>query len=663
MIYRILLTLVLLTSPAFAELSDFTTPPNIATDNAAWRAWRDARRAEFEANCPLERATTYYFDAEGGPTQGDDITGDGSINDPWETRAKAITVDGPGVRLRFNRGDVWRESGNWVVGDDVTIDAYGTGDDPVFDRFTSEIVSGGSTWGFLSGQRRQATFSAFEPAWIKIRSLPLTRPLQRVADATAVSNTTDSWCWTSNVIYINMGADDPNTFDIDICPSNGDNGTEHGVELAGDGSRVEGITFYGWGCSKTDTSSQSQGVTSSAGSDEANLAKDCRCFYSGSHALAHNGVTGGRFLVLDCHAGYCIPNSSGETIFNSYATNGEQEVWFIGCDVDYGTLPASDWVTATFKLQGNGFYTHTSGNETPLALFVVDNCVAHSENLYGPQQLAHANNLPTLTDTDLTTYRCFFTYNTQNMAPAGRLPTNSFLFTTGAIFYNNDFGLWPAVTNTALDNGVVRINVWMIQNRFTIDMTTMGNNPFGFYNPATGTDFYEIFWYHNWTELNNVSGTNPSRFGIDFDIRAQTSATGLGVPGAGTSKDCKYVNNVLVVNKTTGGNVYYVGVNNTNKCKSNRLYGITASDGIERGYNLHDPATTVLGTAPVWEVENSGLLEAGSTELVLSHDFNNKRRTVATPDIGPVDFSSPTFRTHILQGRGTHSGVGIGIGL
>jgi len=614
-------------------LAAASAPPDIATNYSGWRAWRNARITEFEANCPRERAVTYYFDATSGNDSNDGLT----ELTPKQTRAAAIALTGTGRRFRFKRGEVWRETGNWSVGSDVTIDAYGTGANPIFDRFTVRHLAASDPWGSQSGNRWQVAETT-DVAWIKLAAFPLTRPLQRVADATACAATTNSWVWSANVLYINLGTDNPNDFDIDVCPSNDG---ESGVEFTNDGSRVEDIDGYGWGCHRTALATQDQPVTSRARGDNANLAVGCGAYYSGSHALAHNmptgGEVGGRFMAINCRAGYTKYNTSGETVFNTYTEAGGQETWWINCHADYGTLPSSDWAPATNLLQGIAFYCHTGG--TPFDLVVIDGCTIHSENAYGPIQAFHASDMPTVTDADRTTYRHFYVGNTQNMASAATATNNNLPFTSNTIFYNNDINLYPVAGSTHLDalqDGQFRENVWLIQNRFTLNMLAIGNANYGFVNPHSGEE-YELFWYHNWIELTNGGATTNLRFGLDFDCRGISTAAGLGVPGAGTARLWKFVNNVL---KQTGGttSVYFLGVTNTSNCKNNRLHGIGDTAGVERGYNLTtSPITT--GDTPVWNTSNTSLL-SGSAELVLSHDFFGKRRRVAAPDIGPIDFSS-----------------------
>jgi len=109
----------------------------------------------------LANAATYnwYFsDDAAGNAVGNDITGDGSIGNPWKSLAKAQTeVDGANVNdtvnLFFDRGDTWAAktsavSTRAVYGLDigstdpiVNINAYGTGNKPIFDGLVSDFSS------------------------------------------------------------------------------------------------------------------------------------------------------------------------------------------------------------------------------------------------------------------------------------------------------------------------------------------------------------------------------------------------------------------------------------------------------------------------------------------------------------------------------------------
>jgi len=616
------------------SLSSPSAAPNIATNYSGWLGHANARVAAFKGACPSERATTYYFSQSGNDSN------DGlSELTPKKTRAAAIALSASGRRFRFKRGDTWRESGNWDVGDNITVDAYGTGDKPVFDRFTVQYLSTDDDWGSQSVNNRWQVAETTDVAWVKLSAFPLTRPLQRVADATACDNTNDSWAWVANVLYINLGdTDDPNDFDIDVCPSNDG---ENGVEFTGDGSRVEDIVFYGWGCSRTTAATQDQGVTFRQTGNETDLAINCECYYSGSHAIATNnpGAAGGRSMMLGCKAGYVKYSASGgETVFNCYSVDGGQECWFIDCECTYGTLPSSDWTPATNFLRSQAFFAHTDGVLKP-ELLVVLRCTAGSDNAYGPISLFYTPHPADVTASDLTTYTQFLV-NCEQFKPQQAVSPISLDFLNYGVMYGNRLSFWPKSGAPNAFDTTAKQYTWLINNYITVDMTTVANNPFSLYNDADPV--WEMYWHHNYIELTNVTGTAASRFGIDYFVRAATTAAALGVPGAGSSYLSTFVNNVVAVNKTTGGAVYYLGMTNSSNAKNNALYGITQATGVERGYDLTTSPVVITTPAPVFNTSHADLLAAGNTTLMLSHDINGKRRLVSTPDIGPVDFSSVT---------------------
>ena len=84
----------------------------------------------------------YYFDA----TLGDDVTGDGSIGNPWETIAKVnSTSHVAGGTANFKRGETWSGTelgcdNNGSEGSYITYQAYGSGDLPIITNSGSSEV-------------------------------------------------------------------------------------------------------------------------------------------------------------------------------------------------------------------------------------------------------------------------------------------------------------------------------------------------------------------------------------------------------------------------------------------------------------------------------------------------------------------------------------------
>ena len=108
----------------------------------------------------------YFSDDATGNAAGNDTTGDGSIGTPWKTLAKAKTqIDAVNsddiVNLFFDRSDIWSVATGqnsvftvWNSDPIVNIDAYGTGDRPIFDGgitdFSAVAVSGTGGYYFYN---------------------------------------------------------------------------------------------------------------------------------------------------------------------------------------------------------------------------------------------------------------------------------------------------------------------------------------------------------------------------------------------------------------------------------------------------------------------------------------------------------------------------------
>jgi len=105
----------------------------------------------------------YYFsDDAAGNAAGNDTTGDGSISTPWKSLSKARTEinnknSGDTVNLYFDRGDTWSDDTKALNGTTlrillvdtndpiVNIDAYGTGNDPIFDGEVTDFSTVGES--------------------------------------------------------------------------------------------------------------------------------------------------------------------------------------------------------------------------------------------------------------------------------------------------------------------------------------------------------------------------------------------------------------------------------------------------------------------------------------------------------------------------------------
>lgn len=622
------------------SLTTYSSAPDIVADYEAWIEWMEARIADFEENCPLERGLTYYF----SQSSGNDTTGDGSIGNPWKTRNKAKEIQayhGSSIRLRFKCGDTWTEPDNWVITDnDVTIDSYSTGNKPFFNAF-EEVLSGdiwvdegGGTW---------STSAAGDVAYIRLVNdrLGSVRGTQfiRLNSAAATLSVPNSFYYDSGttLLYVNLNGDNPNSsaddLPIEVVYSNLNNG----VEFQGDGCRCEGIRADGYGIHRTSVATQDQPFTNRNSGDSANLFKNCEGYFSNTHVMAHNKTgTGGRSMFLNCIAGLgqVDPGSDAMSCYNSYTSSGGHETWCLDCECKGGALPEYTWPYDTEKVAGTGFLCHSGG--TAADLYVCYNMTLSILGTSKAMYFSDLNDPATMTQDVYTSCRAF-TVGCQDTVYPSAHADNVCDRSPHTIFYGNRWYMRPVSGGVAgWRNSRMVTNEYFFNNEFVADMTNYGSGVFSFYNGTTGTSVGTLvnnaFIFKNWV----VTSANV-RFGFNYDNRSNT-----GAPGSGNVLD-RFFNNILSIN-TSGSAPFSLALNNSSTyLKCNALYDIDENTGEDRGTNnmlnkveLSSPYNTAGADVLL-------LRRAGTPDIFLSHDINGKARNVAKPDIGPVDFSSWGF--------------------
>lgn len=616
-------------------LAAFTTPPNIATDFAGWLAWKDARRLAFLTYCPIERSTTYYF-----AQSGDDNTGDGSLGNPWKTRAKAIAIEAAGngdMRLRFNCGDVWDEDDDWVIThDNVTVDSYGAGAKPLFNAFKTKYLDSANVWGSQSGNRWQVA-ETNDIAWLRKSDdrlgETLGTTLVRVGDATACAALDNSWFWGSNVLYVNLGGTDPNTVDLEAVISNDNNG----VEFQGDGCRCQGLRADGFGMDRTTTATQAQPFTNRTLGADANLFIDCEGYFSGSHVIAHHGGAstgqGGVAMFIDCVAGYAKYNSASETIFNAFTDDGGHETWFLGCEVAYGCLRSSDWTYASLIGRGGGFYGHVgSGGLDSCDLFVMHGCSVRSGSIAPPKHLGVSGQSPTAATLD--DVRCFVVNCTHPAPTSAMLQSNN--FDSNAVYYGNAYRFKNVSSTPFAQVNTTIANCWILNCYIEMDQAAITGS-FGFSNANPASDTIAIQFWHTWINVINQPAQN---FGLDYDLRADNSTAA----GAGHLAGSSLINSIVTYS-SSAANARLALTNSASRVINNAFFNVDQPGAnLESGYELATNTIQLAGI-PTLGTRMEALIRAATSDASaimpnLSHDMNGRRRTAAAPDIGPVDFSS-----------------------
>lgn len=627
--------------PASNNFANWTTSygnvPNIATGYTSWLQWKNKRISQFENKCPSNRSLTFYFDA----TNGNDSTGDGSIGNPYKTLSLAQTqLDFYGsstvpLRMRFKRGEVWSESTglNASSYNNITIDDYGTGNLPFFNCFSQQYTAGG--WTLASGNRYTRA-ETNDIAWVReiLDRLGETRGthLIRMDSSANCEATANSFFWGTNVLHVNLNGDNPNnaSFYLEAVISN----TENGVVFGGDGCRCENIRADGYGCNRTTSATQVQPFSNWSTGNDANLFKGCEGYFSGSHVIAHyvGGSSGGKSMFLNCIAGFTKYNAGGETVFNTYSNTGGQETWFVNCTCKYGTLKSSDWTYTTSFKRGIAFYGHTSGGANYSDLIVKFNCTVPSSSYSQPALLSnHAGTLPG--DGVITNARYFLVNSSYNCN--SQVSINSIDLTSNGVMYGNKF--YFKLDNTVNGNGWALDSpqyAWVINSYYEMNCTGATSNSWKLWNApgVAKTNDNRIYVWNClflWTNNGNIA------FAIDADAYNDTDAA----PSAtADNRNGEWKNNIYAYQTSTASSGFGFS-NYATKQKNNAYYNVLDFTGQTRGYNL-DPAKQTPGSLPALGVSQSQFLQTGTTDVMLSHDINGKRRTVATPDLGPVDFSS-----------------------
>lgn len=557
------------------------------------------------------RATTYYFDA----ISGDDTSGAGTQASPWKTITKAQSVHDAwtageaGLALLFKRGTEFVSDTGLVVSKAcVTVGAYGTGARPLWSRFTFKLPSSGGGWALVDGTHYRRGSVTSTVAWVRRQDDTLNPPY-RMTSSAEVSGQVNSW-WYDPVgqeLHVNFGVD-ANTLNLEAVYGN----DAMGVVLSGEGDLVRDIRFDGWGINPSNTANQAHGVKISVGGVNEAAAIGCESYYNSSHAIASYGATtGGVSTYVGCVAGHCIPNSGGETIFNTYVANGEQETLFHQCRAAYGTLPAGMAPTR----RGTAIYAHTGGAASKLLI------------AWG-------------TKVDDGVHGCDHPGRWYNLPTAERLED------VRGLMVDEDVRIGGSGAGPALGQGMARINPrwritvkprvesamdpletggWLINGQIVVDLTDVtASGRYTLYNGPTPTNRGKIYHTHI-----HIKGNGVTSFCLDYDVYTGTT---------NTSPQAEMASSILS-GESMGAGDLRVGLNNDgSRMRSNAYYGV--AERMDYAGFSNDTGKVVLNDLPVMGLEpwvGHPLYEAGSLGPRVEYDAYWRPRDLERPTIGPVE--------------------------
>lgn len=523
---RVILAILLVFTPT--SLRAQPVPPLVTSPQ--WFSWYQDLLTARLAACPLQRTTTFHFSQSG-----DDEAGDGSVQSPWRTLAKAqqvLDASSGDIAILFRRGDVWRETvGIITERPAVTIGDYGAGDKPLFTPF--EVIGNPSGWSPVAGAPNSYTCVQSSPvSWVK-EDDDFDRPYSKQSSAAEVEATEASFWWDSQaeLLYIHPKhgpggvATDPRTdnkpYEL-VRPS----GT--GVLVAGNGSRIQNIRAVGWGMQIDNVVTQEHGIESRADGNSQVAIVGCESHYGMTHCMTHYAAQGGIATFVDCKAGLTtFAAGGGETMFNTYTFSGGNQTIWDHCVATHGTLPSFDRDPA--RREGTGFYGHTSTSAGAfLGLTITYGCTIR-DTAYGcrcPSAFSDLTPAATLQDV-----RCFIV---GEVAEGGDSTGEFFAITlANAARVNGRYTFRPALTFTgALASWALA--GWAINCRLEVDCV---HQPYDFacYNAWQGATSRAQIW-----NCDIRATTRPGqRFSIDLDDPNQSQGstvvnTILSTTGGGT---------------------------------------------------------------------------------------------------------------------------------
>lgn len=593
--------------------------PMPSPKSLAFKAWLERLMAERRKQTTPARATNYYFS-----TTGNDTSGDGSIGNPWQTVAKAITTlaaSNGNIGFFFKRGDQWNETTLPTLNKpNVTIGAWGTGSNkPWFNRFTLKYNATG--WTLAAGNRYTRT-EATNVCWVRYQDYILSKStgsvLRRVTSSTDCENTSNSFFWGTSTLHINLGGTNPNTLNLEACPTN----TANGIDVTATGCRIENIRVDGWGMDAANPHNpQSYQIRWGIDRGMVGSAYQCETFYGGTHlhAIYNAAVSafGGAVLIEECEAGFALQGVAGETIFNTYTTLGGQETICNKCKVVAGTL----WNgTAAWARRAMAFYGHTAGTgKIGLAMWVDGEI---TESAVGPSAGASFADLPPAAS--LSEVRGFIIGETIVGGAVPWFPYRDMCYIN--CFYDITPIDTPSGGYSSSGASSQTWDGWAINVTWRVNQVNQASTTRRALFNALGTNNLVRLWHCRFHIIQS-----DNNFGIDYD------ANGADTSAAAELRNCIYTSQVGDTGTVT------VALNNDpDKCFNNAYRNISGGAGVVNRFDYGNHGFKVELTADL-DIDDTALssghqcARAGSPLVGVEYDRFWRARNLSSPSIGPVE--------------------------
>jgi hypothetical protein len=582
-----------------------------------------------------------------------DATGVVTSTGPFSTIAKCqaiITAAATNVdaRFRFRCGDTWVETTgvDTIAKDNITIDSFGNGPKPFWNRFHTTIT--GTGWTQDGATNRWTKTTVANVVWMReseqrlVAYKKIRNQGSAGANATLVQTTPLSFDVNGTTLGVNFNGLNPNTWSGGIVTevsTTQQDGTGAIHVNGSDNVRVQGIRFDGW---NQNHAGQAYGVLLRPRVGGETVLWDCDVFYTAYHAI---GTTepGGSPGAIYCTVGRCTAGYTtvwtGETVYNMFQAGGDAEFILHHCSCPFGSLPDDTWSLASSRFptlgRGTAYFGHTNGGV--IGLYISWGCSSGRGNTpYAPDQpmpnMAQVVTAPTsgaisVSRTFIVDFKCLG-YPVVSAHPLA--PDN-------AVVLNAQIEVKPVyISSLAMTAG----SGWLINSTVRIDMSNQidvsGNlsNLSFFPLASANTTPYVI---HSHMEMVNDNGGGSA-------VHRHS-----GSPG-----DAKIFNSVIATSDPIAAWDKVNVVNDTSHLGNNAYGGwdiVTGSTGFDA-----DTAAVIIPTPtmPSELTADSPLYQKARREcpnsIVVEFDQRWALRP-STPSIGPLDVYHGGSGSEIFGGK------------
>ena len=585
--------------------------------------------------CPLTRATTYYFS-----TSGDDTTGTGTQAAPWQTISKINTTiaafDGNagGLAILLKAGDTWDTTVGINVGKShVTVGRYGTGADPYLNFYTTKFAASG--WS-QAGATNRYTRTASAPGDFREQLKP-NKAFRKATSTAEVESTQNSYYHDGTTLHVHVANDagtsiSPNTVatECTLASTTDDSGVD---VTAGTGIRVDSIHSEGSGIDGGSTNQEYSFKSQLTGTDICCFS-NCTGRRQARHTHGHNGgsggASGGCTLFLECVGGYATEANAAP--FVSYCGDGAQEDWFVSCVTDYGALPNASRTYA----DGMAVIAHTDGVEEPGFIGVFNHRIPAPANGFGCHQGVQVSNFDHVLDPDEANCVIYGT-RMERAVGTGSNGTSGHAFAIqGTVEINGQYNLLPL--NSPVDAmGSYNPRGYVYNTLIRVDLTNAGMTEgwFAFWNASSTHD--PKFRHCHIQIVSN--GSTDFAFDYDNNFSGALEATVATSDGSELSNS---IFDVVRINPADTAAVVRPALRNAGTYQHHDAFHGVSADGSIVGISNASNSVT-LGVPPQWGgIPTASSPLVGMGEPSISYDFFGQPRSAVAPTIGPIEFVPAT---------------------